>query len=1311
MGDAKDHGIPQFRGTAYDEWQFRVKMHLDALGVVDVLTMAVPTDAIAKESFLKVDKRVKDRLVGFIHNDCLSYVRDKETAKDMWESLQMAFAKKSVVSQLLVRKQLATLRMKDDESVAAHCVVFENLIRQLRSAGATLSDDDVLAQFFLTLPEKFDPLVTALQNISDSQLSFEFAKERILAEETKLADRQQKDDVNKTAFAGKKGFKKRPRFEGKCFKCGKYGHKANDCRQGEARSANEKKKTSHVSFVAYKGAKGKDPKDMKLKFKLDSGSSDHLVNEKWYLKELSKLKNPVFINVAKDNQSLIAGYSGQISGTSDEGVQLLMKDVLYVPELRDNLLSVRKLTKAGIKVEFSENRARIIKDGDTIAWAYLRGNLYEIDITIERVSALMCNADKAKLWHKRFGHIGQQAFNELVKKELTTGLDVKAQEFGFCDICVEAKHSRDPFNGSRQRAKRPLERIHSDVCGQIDPIAWNGARYFVTFIDDFTHFACVYPIKKKSEVFEAMKEYEAMVTAKFGLSISKLSVDQGREYCSKEQLAWYKQKGVQLEATMAYSPQQNGVAERFNRTLVEKVRSMLIESSVPRRLWCEAVYATVYLINRSPTKSLDGPVTPAELWYGVKPDVSKLRVFGCKAYAWVPGQLRKKLDSKSRKTVMVGYVQNGYRLWDVELRKTIIARDVKFDEECFPFKDEDLSEPKGNVYIKLRSHEQEGEDVDGVLAASSESVNVGDASPHTREAPMDEHVGNSDYEDAVDNENDAENTLPPQQSDNSSPEVALRRSERERRPPRKLLDFFSGYRATSAEFISIDTPETYSEIAERSDADKWFEAVKEELQSMEKNNVWSIVQHPKSAKLLKSKWVFAVKMDANGQPSRYKARLVAKGYLQKEGIDYNETYAPVAKLTTIRVVLAVGIHQQLMFHQLDVKTAFLHGSLDEELYMAIPEGVNPDPGKACKLLKSLYGLKQAPRCWNQKFNSHLLSLGFSRSTHDYCLYTKFSGDDILIVVMYVDDLLIAGKTAASINWLKKSLSKNFEMSDCGELKYFLGMKIEKQDEGIALSQTASIDKLLQKFGMMDCNPVRSPMEKGLQLLQKKDNSKFDKPYREMLGSLMYIMLCVRPDLCYAVSYMGRYQQNPSDEHWQHLKRIVRYLKGTSGKKLCFKENTNNPLLGFVDADWASDITDRKSVSGYVFQVYGCTVSWSSKKQTTVALSSSESEYVALSAATAEAVWLHGLLKDLKQMNDQPIEIFEDNRGCIGMANTLESKRAKHIDIKHHFIRDNIEKGLIKLTAISSEKQVADMFTKSLDVNRFNTLCLKLGLQD
>lgn len=652
---------------------------------------------------------------------------------------------------------------------------------------------------------------------------------------------------------------------------------------------------------------------------------------------------------------------------------------------------------------------------------------------------------------------------------------------------------------------------------------------------------------------------------------------------------------------------------------------------------------------------------------------------------------------------MIGYAPNGYRLWDKKSRKIIIARDVKFDENLFPYADIENMKPEIDVPLLVRfPFEQEGEgEVEVEAETESEAQNEDVAVPDNHEqVDARESEPEEEFSDAL-----------PLQTER--PLQESRHSGRERRLPGKLLDYLTGYRATSASLLLPDAPETFAEINGRPDRKVWLKAVEDELRSMDENHVWYFTSCPAGVKPLKSKWIFRVKEDVNGQPVRYKARLVVKGFLQKQGLDYDEIFAPVAKLTTIRIILSAGIHQGFHFHQMDVKTAFLHGELKETIFMEIPDGVDAPPNTVCRLVKSLYGLKQSPRCWNEKFNQKLLELGFKRSMHDYCLYTRILPGDEIYIVLYVDDLLIVGRKKSSILKLKKQLMSVFAMSDCGEANHFLGIKLEYNEDRtrIRLSQVSNIEKMLNRFQMSDCNPVKTPLEKGL--LLHEDGESTNEPYRELLGTIMYIMLCTRPDLCFPVSYLGRFQQKPSSSHWKCLKRVVRYLKGRKSRHLEFKRNNDAEILiGYADADWASDTLDRKSVSGYVFEVFGNLVSWSSKKQTTVATSSSEAEYVALSSAASEGIWIAGVLEDLQlKQKDEAFVIYEDNQGCIGMARNFESKRSKHIDIKHHFLRDHIANGRLKIEHVATQHQLADMFTKPMDQKRLDELCSQIGMAD
>lgn len=1335
MGDSRKdlvHGIPQFSGTGFDNWQFRVEKYLKSVKLLDIIKKDPPMEAAELTKFQEDDGKAAFLLTSFVHDDLLHLVRDKETSKEMWMSLESAYAKKSVSSQTFVRKQLAKLRMMEGSSVKDHLKTFEELIRQLKLAGAKLEENDIVSQLFATLPESFDPLVTALENLGEENLKLDVVRERLLAEELKKTDRAADSCQEKpAAFQGSK--QKPGKFTGKCNRCQKKGHKAKDCRvklktDGRA-EANAAAGGKAVAFMTGRCSQTKD--EGAVSFKLDSGASDHLVNVKHCFADLTKLKHPVVINVAKDDQSLISRHSGTINGVNKEGNYISLKNVLFVPDLRANLLSVKKMAKADLDVTFTKKEAIMKQGRDLIARCPMRGDFYELDLRVDTVAANMCGAVTGNLWHRRLAHLGSKSLQTLAKHGMVTGIPEKPDKLDFCDVCVLGKQCREPFTGTRVRATRPLERVHSDVCGPITPAAWDDSRYFVTFIDDYTHFAVVYPIKKKSEVFQKFREYEAMASAALGHSISKLTVDQGREYCSNDQRDWYVSKGIQVEPTAAYTPQQNGVSERFNRTIVEKVRAMLIEAQTPKNLWNEAVLAAVYLTNRSPTTAVSDWKTPAEMWTGHKPDVSKLRVFGCKAFAWVSTAQRKKLDPKSKPAVMIGYAPNAYRLWNKEKKQLFLARDVKFDENSFPF----ATQIRDETPLVVAPYEFEDQD--------EEDVQTPEQSVQPDEPLVAQHddILTDDEEGEVEDDGVEETgALPSQLDRGSNLEMETpRRSERERRLPGKLKEFLVGKIFTAAQSHSadvphnvsdvlfdgsvgrdeaersiFDVPEAYKEIAGRADEALWQQAVREELQSLADNHAWRLVRCPAGVVPLKSKWVFRIKPDEHGEPIRYKARLVAKGFQQKPGVDYNETYSPVAKLATIRTVLAVATHRRMHVHQLDVKTAFLYGELEEDVYMAIPEGVAAPPNFVCKLDRSLYGLKQSPRCWNNKLNDLLLDFGFTRSRHDYCLYTRIDDRGGVYIIIYVDDLLIAGDRLDLVKEIKRALSKKLQMTDCGVVNHFLGMKIryDRATGCMYLAQEAAVDRVLTKFGMQDCNHVKTPMEKGCFLPPQAANP-VSHPYRQLLGSLMYTMLCVRPDICYAVGYLGRFQVQPDEAHWQALKRVVRYVKGTKNLKLQYKQNDDaEALVGYADADWASDAEDRKSVSGFVFKVFGNTVSWASRKQQTVALSSCEAEYAALSAAASEGLWLHGILEDLKQVRpDTAFKVYEDNRGCIAMATNTESKRVKHIDVKHHFLRDHVAQGRLQIEAIDTANQIADTFTKPLEPGRFRELRTLLGLTD
>ena len=550
------------------------------------------------------------------------------------------------------------------------------------------------------------------------------------------------------------------------------------------------------------------------------------------------------------------------------------------------------------------------------------------------------------------------------------------------------------------------------------------------------------------------------------------------------------------------------------------------------------------------------------------------------------------------------------------------------------------------------------------------------------------------------------------------------RIQRERRAPDRL-DIITGdwwdFIENANVAVSNDEPSSYQEAMNSSKSDQWRKAIEEELDSLEKNHTWELVNLPEGKNVVGSRWVFKEKRGANGEINRHKARLVAQGYSQKQGIDFDDTFAPVAKYNSIRTVLAVANELNLNVHQMDVKTAFLNGDLDTEIYMKQPEGFVNDPSKVCKLRKGIYGLKQAARLWNIKFDCFLKNNEYKASNADPCIYYKSVKENdqvsLMIVAVYVDDVILASNNLDILKQEKKKLGNEFKMVDQGEVNFILGMSIKRdREEGILrIDQKAYLQSVLKRFGMDECKPVSSPMETG-KVFEKapKDTQPINlKDYQAAIGSLIYASIGTRPDISYSVGVLSQFMSNPVQEHWKGIKRVFRYIKGTLNHCLEFVSSKTNKidLSAYTDADWAGDKVSRKSTSGYVFKIGGSTITWQSKRQSVIALSSTEAEYIALSHAAQEATWLRQLLIDIGFAQATPTTVYEDNQGAICLSkNPKSNSRTKHIDIKFHYVRQAVREKMINVEYCPTDKMVADILTKSLPKVKFEELRTMLSVK-
>ncbi|CAJ2677657.1 unnamed protein product [Trifolium pratense] len=507
--------------------------------------------------------------------------------------------------------------------------------------------------------------------------------------------------------------------------------------------------------------------------------------------------------------------------------------------------------------------------------------------------------------------------------------------------------------------------------------------------------------------------------------------------------------------------------------------------------------------------------------------------------------------------------------------------------------------------------------------------------------------------------------------------------------------------------LFVDTePLTYAEASKH---EEWRQAMTEEIASIEKNATWSITQLPPGKKPIAVKWIYKLKHLPNGTIAKYKARLVAKGFLQKQGIDFSEIFAPVARIETVRLVVAIANHFRWEFVQLDVKSAFLNGKLEEEVYVKQPQGfiVKGKEDHVLRLNKALYGLRQAPRAWNIRIDEFLNKIGYSKCTVEHGIYVKGSTQSKLcIVCLYVDDLLITGSDKREIERLTSQLSSEFEMTNLGGLKYFLGLEFTKTKEGMLIHQRKYISDILKRFNMMNCNPANTPMETASSLNNDDEGSNVNSTlYKQMVGSLRYACNS-RPDICHSVGIVSRFMQTPKLSHMQAVKRILRYLQGTMEYGVLYpnSDGKKGKLIGYSDSDWSGDKVERKSTMGYVFTLFDCPISWSSKKQNVVALSTCEAEYISACNAACQGIWLQSLLQEMKIDIEDGAELMVDNKSAINLAkNPIAHGRSKHIETKFHFLRDQVTKGRIKLSYCSTEKQIADVLTKPLKIDKFKDM--------
>ena len=996
----------------------------------------------------------------------------------------------------------------------------------------------------------------------------------------------------------------------------------------------------------------------------DSGCSRHMTGNKSLFSTYQKCDGGNVTFGSKAKSKIIE--KGRISHDS-----LTIDDVAHVDNLGFNLLSISQLCRNKYNVLFSENGSKILRDGITIAKGVLKNNVYvmKLDQSSRDKLCLASLDESSTLWHRRLGHANMRLIQNLSSKDLVRDLPKLKYDQHFCDACKVGKQVHNSHKAKNMvSTSRCLELLHMDLFGPSAIQSYGGNFYTLVIVDDYSRYTWTKFLKSKNEAFEKFEILSKKIQNLIGSNIVSIRTDHGREFDNEFQFGNFCDKnGITHNFSAPRTPQSNGVVERKNRTLQEMSRTMLNEQNIPQKFWCNAVDTSTYILNRVLIRPFLNK-TPYELYKGRKPTLGYFRVFGSKCFILNTKDYLTKFDPKSYEGVFLGYSQTSkaYIVLNKETLRVEESLNITFDESPPPSKtsplvDDDLVESQAmDNQVTIEDNKEEE-------PTNKQIVNVKESKSH----PLDNVIGKIN-----------ERTLRSKAQNESN-------------------DFC---------FVSTIEPKNINEAIKD---ESWIIAMQEELNQFVINDVWTLVPPPRSQTIIGTKWVFCNKMDENGIVSRNKARLVAQGYNQQEGIDYDETFAPVARLESIRILLAYACAHNFKLFQMDVKSAFLNGVINEEVYVAQPPGFVDfeKPNHVFKLKKALYGLKQAPKAWYDRLKTFLVDHKYTMGLVDNTLFTKKKDSHIIIVQIYVDDIIFGSTCQDLCDDFSKIMHDEFEMSMMGELNFFLGLQIKQLEDGIFFNQSKYIRDMLGKFGLEDSKPIKTPMSTETKLVKDEESESVDNTkYRGMIGSLLYLTAS-RPDIMFSVCLCARFQEDPKTIHLEAVKRIFRYIKGTTHLGLWYPKGTGVDTIVYADSDHAGDYVDRKSTSGTCTFVGHCLTSWFSKKQTSLAISTTEAEYVSAGKACQQALWMKQALVDYGiQLNE--ITIFCDNKGAIDLSkNPVQHSRTKHIEIRHHFLRDNVQKGNISIEKVSSEDNIADILTKPLKREPFNLLRLGLGLME
>lgn len=1124
-----------------------------------------------------------------------------------------------------------------------------------------------------------------------------------------------------------------------------------------------------------------------VQFVPDSGATNHLIHSRKYLSNF-------VVPVSQDQMVQgIGGKTLRVQGVGSlrlfdkMGRKLVLGNVLFVPDLVHCIVSVTQLAQLGFTCSFSKSSWQVVDPDEIMLFQTNMTSIFgtgfvnnayseKLQTKVEAVST-KCLLSLSDL-HLRLGHASDAVITNTIKHDAVLGLssvDLHPVQDP-CLSCVRSKQTRCTHSTSSSRASSVLDLLHADLMGPL-PKSIGGSQYVLVIVDDYSKFSCVECIEFKSDAVDALIMHILRLERITGANLKVIRTDGGREFVNDRFKHFCVDRGVQHQTTVRYTPEQNGRVERLNRELMEKTRAMLFHCGAPPKFWGEAIKTADRL--RNLVLHAHDNKTPFELMYGVRPDLSRLHIFGCTAHVHVPKEKRRKLDARSETGMFVGYSTSA-KAWRIALQNgphiTIVERDsVIFDEKKLgplPCCSRDTRvdcvagrastyEPSGRVEntpedtigidfnnmgektvrgmpqapaaqnIVQNQHALDLPDLDDLSLPDLEADIANDfydfLNPFVTESDNDGSGGDETIPEAPgENANVAQNPLYTEddisdEGDNlqhadtepeGGAEPTVRKSSRTIKAPDRLSPRPASKTYAHLAKTLTDDPQTLEEVKERSDWPQWKAAIETEIKALEEYGTFTPTTLPPGRKAIPCKWVFKVKRDEKGNILKYRARLVAKGFKQIAGKDFDEVFAPVSRHATFRMLLAMVTQQDMELHHMDIKTAFMNGDIQEDIYMQPPPGFKKT-SLVWRLHKGVNGLKQAAKAWNDKLTLALRKLGFVPVQSDISLFSNTSARGKTYILCYVDDLLIAGNMSNVLR-TKQLIAKTFKSEDMGEAKLFLGMNIvrDRQKKTLWLGQPHYTQEIIERAGQTGCRTRKTPMDINLSLSKEsgEQSSNILDKYQELVGCLLYLTGCTRPDIAHAVGVLSRFMSAPTDVHMNAVHQVIKYLAGSVHLGIKYGDGSTE-LVGYCDADYAGDMDKRKSTSGNVFIVNGGAISWASKLQPTVAMSTCEAEFIAAANATKEALWLRQLLSEFTGLL-KPTNLFVDNQGALKLINHPHShQRTKHIDIAYRFTQDRVERGEIVCNYIETEKMVADCITKAVPLAKLLENVKDMGLEE